>query len=133
MKSRLVSLVSGLLLVMTAILVATPAPGWAQESKVKRLVFASAGFDESNAWTIARPDHLQFDRSWRPCSKDPKTSEYPGFTKWSHSKDFLEWTFEARASSFTMDGEFTSADVKHDSRWYARLTATPPRGGRSRK
>jgi ABC-type transport system substrate-binding protein len=119
MKSRLVSLVSGLLLLMAAILVATPAPGWAQESKVKRLVFASAGFDESNRfWTMSRPDHLQYDPFLETLLEvDPKTSEYKPrlATKWSHSQDFLEWTFELRKGVQFHNGwgEFTSADVKH--------------------
>ncbi len=57
---RLVSL--GLLAALVSILGAPPTPGSAQDSKTQKLVFASAGFDESNRfWTIARPDHLQYD------------------------------------------------------------------------
>src|SRR5712692_1648016 len=49
-----------LLMVLATVLVATPPP--AVEAKVDRVVFGSAGFTESNRfWTIARPEHLQYD------------------------------------------------------------------------
>jgi peptide/nickel transport system substrate-binding protein len=118
MKSRLVSLISWLLGV-AGILVATAAPGWAQESKVKRLIFASAGFHESNRfWTIARPDHLQFEPFWETLvGIDPKTGDYiPALaTKWEISPDFKEWTFHLRkgVQYHFGYGEFTSADVVH--------------------
>src|SRR5688572_33092149 len=117
MKPRFVSQVAGLLLVVAAILVAMPATGWAQG--VKRLIFASAGFHESNRfWTISRPDHLQFEPFWETLmGLDPKTSEpIPALaTKWEHSPDYKEWTFHLRKGvQFHFGyGEFTSADVVH--------------------
>jgi hypothetical protein len=53
-----------------------PAP--AQEAEVQRLVFASAGFEDSNRfWMIARPDHLQYDPFLETLlDVDPKTGEF---------------------------------------------------------
>ena len=49
----------GLLLIIVAI---TTAPTLLAAAPVERLIFASAGFSESNRfWTVARPDLLQFD------------------------------------------------------------------------
>ena len=75
MKSKLVSLFVGLLMAAVAVLGAAPTSGWAQQAKVKRLIFASAGFHESNRfWTISRPDHLQFEPFWETLlGIDPKT------------------------------------------------------------
>ena len=46
--------------------------------QVQRLIFASAGFDESNRfWMVARPDHLQYDPFLETLLEvDPKTGEY---------------------------------------------------------
>src|SRR5919109_621046 len=86
-----------------ALLVALGAPlGAARtaEAQVQRLIFASAGFDENNRfWTIARPDHLQYDPLLETLLiVDPKSGEYtPRLAeKWSNSADFKQWTFELR-------------------------------------
>ncbi|HEX9867105.1 MAG TPA: hypothetical protein VGC99_00685, partial [Candidatus Tectomicrobia bacterium] len=53
-----------LLLGLTAsfLLPVIPTPALAGEAKVQRVIFGSAGFTESNRfWTIARPEHLQYD------------------------------------------------------------------------
>jgi peptide/nickel transport system substrate-binding protein len=102
MKPRLVSLalVSLLLMVVALGLGITPMAGSAQDAKGQRLVFASAGFDESNRfWVIARPDHLQYDPFLETLLEvDPKSGEYtPRLAeKWSASPDFKEWTFMLR-------------------------------------
>src|SRR5919108_297131 len=77
-----------------------PTAGVAQDAKTQKLVFASAGFDESNRfWVISRPDHLQYDPFLETLLEvDPKTGEYtPRLAeKWSASADFKEWTFHLR-------------------------------------
>ncbi|MGI0029330.1 MAG: ABC transporter substrate-binding protein, partial [Nitrososphaera sp.] len=119
MKSKVVSLFAALLVAAVAVLGTALAPGWAQAASVKRLIFASAGFHESNRfWTIARPDHLQFEPFWETLvGMDPKTGDYiPALaTKWEISPDFKEWTFHLRKGvQFHFGyGEFTSADVVH--------------------
>ena len=61
MHSRLSTYVS-LWLLFLIVLAATPAALQAGEARAQRLVFASAGFHDSNRfWTVARPDHLQYD------------------------------------------------------------------------
>jgi peptide/nickel transport system substrate-binding protein len=128
MKPRLVSQIAGLLLVVAAILIATPTTGWAQG--VKRLIFASAGFHESNRfWTVSRPDHLQFEPFWETLvGMDPKTSDpIPALaTKWEHSADYKEWTFHLRkgAQFHRGYGEFTSADVVHSHGLMMRKDST---------
>ena len=118
MKSKLFSLFTGLLMVVVAVLGTALTPGSA-EAQVKRLIFASAGFHESNRfWTIARPDHLQFEPFWETLlGIDPKTGGYiPALaTKWEISPDFKEWTFHLRKGVQFHNGygEFTSRDVVH--------------------
>ena len=118
MKSKLASFIAGLLVAVAAVLVAAPTPGWAAAS-VKRLIFASAGFHESNRfWTIARPDHLQYDPFLETLVEvDPKTAEYTPrlATKWTISPDYREWTFYLRKGvQFHFGyGEFTAKDVVH--------------------
>src|SRR4030095_14720590 len=53
-------------------------PTSAQEAKVQKLVFASAGFEDSNRfWMVARPEHLQFDPFLETLlDVDPKTGEF---------------------------------------------------------
>jgi peptide/nickel transport system substrate-binding protein len=115
MKARLCSLFAGLLMAAVAVIGTVPLP--ASAAQVKRLIFASAGFHESNRfWTIARPDHLQFEPFWETLvGMDPKTGDpIPALaTKWEHSPDFKEWTFHLRKGvQFHRGfGEFTSADV----------------------
>src|SRR5918996_1193404 len=117
MKSRFVSLFAGLL--MAAVFATALVPEGAQAASVKRLIFASAGFPESNRfWTISRPDHLQFEPFWETLmGLDPKTSDpIPALaTKWEHSADYKQWTFYLRKGvQFHYGyGEFTSADVVH--------------------
>jgi peptide/nickel transport system substrate-binding protein len=130
MKSRLFSLFAGLLALVAVISVATPSTSWAQGAKLKRLIFASAGFHESNRfWTISRPDHLQFEPFWETLvGIDPKTAEYiPALaTKWEASPDYKEWTFHLRKGvQFHQGyGEFTSQDVVHSHSLIIRKDST---------
>jgi ABC-type transport system substrate-binding protein len=91
-----------MLMAAVAVLGSVPMP--ASAAQVKRLVFASAGFHESNRfWTISRPDHLQFEPFWETLlGMDPKTGDpIPQLaTKWEHSPDFNEWTFHLRGVQF---------------------------------
>ncbi len=125
---RLVSL--GLLAALVSILGAPPAPGSAQDAKTQKLVFASAGFDESNRfWTIARPDHLQYDPFLETLLEvDPKTGEYtPRLAeKWSASPDYKEWTFHLRKGvQFHYGyGPFTAKDVVHSHSFMLRPETT---------
>jgi ABC-type transport system substrate-binding protein len=118
MKTKLLSLFAGLLMATVAAIGSVPMPASAAQ-QVKRLIFASAGFHESNRfWTISRPDHLQFEPFWETLlGLDPKSSEpIPALaTKWEHSPDFKDWTFQLRKGVQFHNGygEFTSADVVH--------------------
>ena len=60
MRLRLtVVLITAVALVLGLVSTTTPA---AAQAKVEKLVFASAGFEDTNRfWMVARPDHLQFD------------------------------------------------------------------------
>src|SRR4029434_102101 len=117
MKPRFVSLVLGLLVALALTLVTAPTPGLAQATKTARLVFASAGFSESNRfWMVSRPDHLQYDPFLETLLEvDPKTGEYtPRLAeKWQSSPDYREWTFFLRKGvQFHFGyGEFTARDV----------------------
>ena len=128
MESKRVSTFAGLLVAMAAgigMLVADAA-----QAAVKRLIFASAGFHESNRfWTISRPDHLQFEPFWETLlGIDPKTGEYiPALaTKWEVSPDFKEWKFHLRKGvQFHRGyGELTSADVVHSHSFLVRKDST---------
>jgi peptide/nickel transport system substrate-binding protein len=113
------SLVVSLLLVLVAVVAATPTATLAGEAKVQRLIFVSAGFNEGNRfWTIGRPFHLQFDPFLETLlDLDPKTGEYvPRLAeKWEASPDRKEWTFFLRKGvPFHYGyGEFTAKDVVH--------------------
>jgi peptide/nickel transport system substrate-binding protein len=128
MRAKLFSLLAGLLMATIAAIGSVPMP--AAAAQVKRLTFASAGFHESNRfWTIARPDHLQFEPFWETLvGIDPKTAEYiPALaTKWEHSPDFKEWTFQLRKGVQFQNGygEFTSADVVHNHSLLIRPDST---------
>jgi peptide/nickel transport system substrate-binding protein len=130
MKAKLASLFAGLLMAAIAVLGTAVVPGWAEAASVKRLIFASAGFHESNRfWTISRPDHLQFEPFWETLlGLDPKTSEpIPALaTKWEHSADYKEWTFHLRKGvQFHFGyGEMTSADVVHSHSLMLRKDST---------
>src|SRR5262245_8478918 len=111
--------VLGLVVTLASLLAVAVIPGSAQDSKVQKLVFASAGFDESNRfWTIARPDHLQYDPFLETLLEvDPKTGEYtPRLAeKWQATPDYKEWTFYLRKGvQFHYGyGPFTAKDVVH--------------------
>lgn len=114
MKLKLGSLSTGLLAIVAA--VALSAPGWAQEIP-ERLVFVSAGFDESNrTWDVSKPDHVQFDPFLETLLEvDPATGAYgPRLaTEWEHSDDFKTWTFKLRddVEFHGGYGPFTAQDV----------------------
>lgn len=78
MLSVCVLFVLGLLVVLISTLMTAPTPALAQEAKVQRIIFGSAGFTESNRfWTIARPEHLQYDPFLETLlDLDPKTGQY---------------------------------------------------------
>ena len=86
---------------------------------VERLVFASAGFSETNRfWTVSRPDQLQYDPFLETLlDLDPKTGEVvPRLAKrWEVSPDAKEWTFYLQQGvQFHYGfGEFTAHDVVH--------------------
>ena len=114
-RSTLVQLTVGIAL--TALLVlAAVLPS---EAQVRRLVFASAGLNESNRfWTIPRPSHLQYDPFLETLlDVDPETGAYiPRLAeKWEATPDMKEWTFYLRKGvPFHFGyGEFTARDVVH--------------------
>jgi peptide/nickel transport system substrate-binding protein len=127
----LVPLVLALLMAVGAALSTTRTA----EAQVQRLIFASAGFDESNRfWTIARPDHLQYDPFLETLlDVDPKTGDYtPRLAeKWQASPDFKEWTFVLRKGvPFHFGyGEFTAKDVVHSHAFMLRDEATATLAG----
>jgi peptide/nickel transport system substrate-binding protein len=132
--TRLVPLVLAVVALVGA-LVITPTPGSAQDGKVQKLVFASAGFDESNRfWVVSRPDHLQYDPFLETLlDVDPKTGEYtPRLAeKWQASADFKEWTFVLRKGVTFHNGfgPFTARDVVHSHSFMMRQEATATLAG----
>src|SRR6266478_2656035 len=110
-------------------LVSTPTQAAAQ-AKVEKLVFASAGFEDTNRfWMVARPDHLQYDPFLETLLEvDPKTGEYTArlAEKWQHSPDFKEWTFFLRKGvQFHYGyGQFTAKDVVHSHSFMMRPETT---------
>jgi ABC-type transport system substrate-binding protein len=130
MKTKVVSSFAGLLMAALAVFGTALVPEAAQAATAKRLIFASAGFHESNRfWTISRPDHLQFEPYLETLvGIDPKTGDYiPALaTKWEISPDFKEWTFQLRKGVQFHNGfgEFTSADVVHAHSLLVRKDST---------
>jgi peptide/nickel transport system substrate-binding protein len=112
-----------------------PTSGVAQDAKTQRLVFASAGFDESNRfWVVARPDHLQYDPFLETLLEvDPKSGEYtPRLAeKWSASPDFKDWTFQLRKGVQFHNGfgPLTAKDVVHSHSMMLRPEATATLAG----
>ena len=127
---RLVSIALGVLLALALTFETTLSPGSAQEAKVQKLVFASAGFEDSNRfWMISRPDHLQYDPFLETLLEvDPKSGEYtPRLAeKWQASPDYKEWTFTLRKGvPFHFGyGQFTAKDVVHSHSLMMRPEAT---------
>jgi peptide/nickel transport system substrate-binding protein len=113
------SLVVSLWLVLLVALAAIPTEARAGEVRVQRLIFGSAGFDETNRfWTTSRPHQLQNDPYLETLlDLDPKTSEFiPRLAeKWEASPDMKEWTLSLRKGvPFHFGfGEFTAKDVVH--------------------
>ena len=91
----------------------------ASAANVERLVFASAGFTESNRfWTVTRPELLQFDPFLETLlDVDPKTGKFiPRLAeRWESSSDAKVWTFYLRRGVQFHNGygEFTARDVVH--------------------
>ncbi|HSF05981.1 MAG TPA: ABC transporter substrate-binding protein [Methylomirabilota bacterium] len=135
MRLRLLPLVVALLVLLALISGTTLAPGSAQEAKTQKLVFASAGFEDSNRfWMVARPDHLQYDPFLETLLEvDPKTGEYtPRLAeKWSASPDYREWTFTLRKGvQFHYGyGPFTARDVVHSHAFMMRPESTATLAG----
>src|SRR5262245_55249852 len=114
-RSTLVQLTVGITLaVLIGLTTVLPS-----EAQVRRLVFASAGLNESNRfWTIPRPSHLQYDPFLETLlDLDPETGAYiPRLAeKWEATPDMKEWTFYLRKGvQFHFGyGEFTARDVVH--------------------
>src|SRR4029453_1146164 len=113
------SMFASALLVLLLAITATPTATRAGEAKVQRLIFASAGIDETNRfWTTGRPHQLQNDPYLETLlDLDPKTSEFtPRLAeKWEASPDMKEWTLSLRKGvPFHFGfGEFTAKDVVH--------------------
>jgi ABC-type transport system substrate-binding protein len=130
LSPRLVPVALGLLLALVLTLETTLTPGSAQESKVSKLVFASAGFEDSNRfWMVSRPDHLQYDPFLETLlDVDPKTGEYTArlAEKWQASPDYKEWTFTLhKGVPFHYGyGQFTAKDVVHSHSLMMRQEAT---------
>jgi ABC-type transport system substrate-binding protein len=114
-------------------LAATPAPAGAQLPQ--KLVFASAGFEDSNRfWMVARPDHLQYDPFIETLiDVDPKTGDYtPRLAeKWQPSPDYREWTVWLRKGvNFHFGfGPFTAKDVVHSHAFMLRPESTATLAG----
>ena len=117
MKPKLGSLFAGLLAMVAAVVLSAVSETGGAQAAEKRLIFASAGFDESNRiWDVSKPDHVQFDPFLETLLEvDPATGEYgPRLaTAWDHSEDFKTWTFTLRRDvEFHRGyGGFTSKDV----------------------
>jgi ABC-type transport system substrate-binding protein len=111
------------------------ASATAAEPKVRRLIFVSAGFTESNRfWTVSRPFHLQFDPFLETLlDLDPKTGDYvPRLaSKWEASPDRRQWTFYLQKGvPFHFGyGEFTAQDVVHSHALMLRQDATATLAG----
>jgi peptide/nickel transport system substrate-binding protein len=114
-----VSLAVPLSLVVLVALAMIAPETLAGEAQVQRLIFGSAGFDETNRfWTTSRPHQLQNDPYLETLlDLDPKTSEFtPRLAeKWEASPDMKEWTLSLRQGvPFHFGfGEFTAKDVVH--------------------
>jgi len=113
------SLVVSLVLVLLMGLAAMPTEPQPSEAQVQRVIFASAGFDETNRfWVISRPNQLQNDPSLETLlDLDPTTGAFiPRLAeKWEASPDMTEWTlFLRKGVPFHFGyGEFTAQDVVH--------------------
>ncbi|HEY7490636.1 MAG TPA: ABC transporter substrate-binding protein, partial [Candidatus Tectomicrobia bacterium] len=124
-----------LLLVVWTSVGATQTASPTAAPPVRRLVFVSAGFNESNRfWIIDRPAHLQFDPFLETLlDVDPKTGAYiPRLAeKWEASPDMKEWTFYLRKGvPFHFGyGEFTARDVVHSHSLMLRPEATATLSG----
>jgi ABC-type transport system substrate-binding protein len=135
MRSRLVFPVLGLLVALGCALAIMPMPGSAQDAKTQRLVFASAGFEETNRfWMVSRPDHFQYDPFLETLLEvDPKSGQYtPRLAeKWSVSPDYKEWTFILRKGvPFHFGyGQLTAKDVVHSHSLMMRQEATATLAG----
>ncbi|HMH49705.1 MAG TPA: ABC transporter substrate-binding protein [Candidatus Acidoferrum sp.] len=116
-------------LALALVVAITAAPASAQQ-RPQKLVFASAGFEDSNRyWMVSRPDHLQYDPFLETLLEvDPKTGDYtPRLAeKWQASPDFKEWTFWLRKGVQFHNGwgPFTAKDVVHSHSLMMRPEAT---------
>ena len=113
-RSMLVQLTVGIYIALLMVFLAVLP----SEAQVRRLVFASAGTNESNRfWIIGRPQHLQYDPFLETLlDVHPETGAYiPRLAeKWEATPDMKEWTFYLRKGvQFHFGyGEFTARDVE---------------------
>jgi peptide/nickel transport system substrate-binding protein len=130
MLQRFGLLLLGFMMIVSGLLPALATVASAGEAKAQRVIFASAGFTESNRfWTIARPEHLQYDPFLETLLDiDPKSGEFtPRLAeKWQASPDLKEWTFWLRKGVQFHNGfgEFTAKDVVHSHSLMLREDAT---------
>ena len=126
----LISLCLGFVLTWGGLSTVLTTAALAGEAQVQRVIFGSAGFTESNRfWTIARPEHLQYDPFLETLLEiDPKSGEFiPRLAeKWQASPDLKEWTFWLRKGVQFHNGfgEFTAKDVVHSHSFMLRPDAT---------
>ena len=117
-KPTMPLVIASWLVVLMALALTAPQT-LAGEAQVQRLIFASAGIDETNRfWVTGRPHQLQNDPYLETLlDLDPKTSEFtPRLAeKWDASPDMKEWTLSLRKGvPFHFGfGEFTARDVVH--------------------
>src|ERR1041384_4202278 len=113
------SLVVSVLLVLLMGLAARPAAAQPGAAPVQRVIFASAGFDETNRfWVVSRPNQLQNDPYLETLlDLDAKTGAFiPRLAeKWEANPEMTEWTLYLRKGvPFHFGyGEFTARDVVH--------------------
>ena len=106
------------------------------EAKGQRVVFASAGFDESNRfWIVSRPDHLQYDPFLETLlevdPEDRRVHAAPGreVVRPAPTSRSGPSTCARACSSTTATAQFTAKDVVHSHSLMMRPEATATLAG----
>ena len=125
MRPRLVSLLVGLLVVLALIPGSTPPSGSAQEAKGQRLVFASAGFDESNRfWVVSRPDHgVRFGKGGKVQPLGPQITIIQ--TRAEHSSEITVADPATKKSTTYPAGEPAGFIIQFENGFSCTTWATP--------